>query len=117
MADPIRTSSVSTEIKIEEAKAGLYGRLIFGGFCILSGAACFIWGVMIDLNHPACGTKEVFWTISHILMAGGFLWALLGAASIPSIFDTVLKPVVTLVFPNGIPLIGGRRTNDPPAGQ
>ncbi len=103
----------STEIKIIEAKVGLYSRIFFGAFCILSGAAIFVWGIFMDVQNERAGAvAEAFWTLSHILMVGGAVWAIFGAMILPSVFDAA-KPVLTYVFPSGIPIIGGRRQTDP----
>jgi hypothetical protein len=48
------------------------------------------------------------------LVTFGFSAAIGGALILPGIF-TVVKPILVFVFPNGIPLIGGRRASDPPA--
>lgn len=110
--------SDSTEIRVTEAKAGLYSRIFFGIFCILSGVGVFIWGIKLDIGSEAiCGPNEkAFWTLSHALMVGGASWAVFGGMMLPSVFDSA-KPVLTYVFPNGvpsIPVVGGRRNTDPP---
>lgn len=109
------TQTPSTEIKVVEVKAGLYSRIFFGIFCILSGAAIFIWGIVLDLRHENLNLPKdiTFWTMSHILMVGGALWAVFGGMMLPSVFDAA-KPVLTFAFPNGLPLLGGRRNYDVP---
>lgn len=106
--------SPSTEIKVIEAKAGLYSRIIFGVFCILTGVGAALWGIWIDHKHTAAGLpeQEAFWTLSHILMIGGMVWAIFGGMLLPSVFDAT-KPVLTFIFPNGMPIFGGRRQTDP----
>lgn len=44
----------------------------------------------------------------------GFAAAIGGALMLPGIF-TVVKPIYVMIFPNGLPLIGGKRAGDPPA--
>ncbi len=50
----------------------------------------------------------------HIVGYVGIGAAVFRALILPGLF-TVIKPIVVLVFPNGIPLIGGQRKTDPPA--
>lgn len=50
----------------------------------------------------------------HVVGYVGIGSAVFGAMVLPGLF-TVVKPIWVLVFPGGIPLIGGKRTNDPPA--
>lgn len=106
--------SDSTEIRVTELKVGLYSRIFFGIFCILTGAGAFIWGIRLDIAGANACTGETFWTISHMLMVGGAIWALFGGMMLPSVFDSA-KPVLTYVFPGGIPLVGGKRNTDPPS--
>lgn len=105
--------SVPTEIKVAEAKAGLYSRVFFGAFCILAGAGVFIWGLRLDLGGANAGTPESFWTTSHMLMVGGAVLALFGGMILPSVFDSA-KPVITYITTLPIPMIGGRRATDLP---
>lgn len=108
---PDERKSTPAEIKVAEAKAGLYSRIFFGVFCILAGAGVFIWGIRLDLQG-ANGNAEVFWTTNHALMVGGAILAVFGGMMLPSVFDSA-KPVITFFLPNGIPVIGGRRSTDP----
>lgn len=48
------------------------------------------------------------------LVGLGFGAAIGGALMLPGIF-TVAKPIFILIFPNGIPLLGGKRAGDRPA--
>jgi hypothetical protein len=108
--------SESTEIRVTEAKAGLYSRIIFALFCMVTGAGAFIWGIVLDTrNEAVCGpaVNKAFWTLGHILMVGGAVWAVFGGMILPSVFDAA-KPVITFAFPNGLPWVGGRRLTDPP---
>lgn len=96
MTDPTR---VSAEIKITEAKAGLYTRIGAGLFLMLAGAATFAYGVYID---------------NHYLMIGGASFSVFGAMILPSVFDAA-KPVISFVIPY-VPWLGGRRAGDPQPG-
>lgn len=49
----------------------------------------------------------------HVVGYAGMGAAVFGALVLPGIF-TIVKPILVFVFPNGIPLIGGRRATDPP---
>jgi hypothetical protein len=70
-------------------------------------------GIWMDYHAELSGTVEkTMWSLSHILMIGGMLWAIFGALVLPSVFDSA-KPVITYFFPNGIPIVGGRRGYDP----
>lgn len=109
---PTDRPSVPAEIKIAEAKAGLYSRIIFGWFCILSGIGAAIFGVWTEHLVPCSVSEDAFWKLSHILMVGGMIWAIFGGLTLPSVFDAA-KPVFSYVFPNGLPIIGGRRASDP----
>lgn len=40
--------------------------------------------------------------------------AVFGALVFPGIFS-VVQPIYVMIFPNGIPLLGGKRASDPPA--
>lgn len=69
----------------------------------LMGLGVFV--VVYQLMHPPHSDK---------IILGGAALAILGALLMPTIFP-VFKQIVVLVFPNGIPLLGGRRAGDPPA--
>lgn len=56
------------------------------------------------LEHEPHDTK-ILWT--------GIGVALFGALIFPSIYPMAQR-IVVLIFPNGIPLLGGRRKSDPP---
>lgn len=75
--------------------------VIVGGVMLLAG----ILGAMYQIEHPPV-VKWVFYPTC------GF--ALLGALILPTILP-IVKEIVVVIFPNGIPLIGGRRSSDPPA--
>lgn len=90
----------STAAKIEAAGATLV-HVIVG--LILMGLGGFV--VVYQITHPPHSDK---------IILGGAALCVLGALLMPTIFP-VFKQIVVLVFPNGIPLIGGKRASDPPA--
>lgn len=106
MTSDQRPSNGTAQIKVAEAKAGLYARIGTGIFFILAGTATFVYGLIF---RPAGNPCEH----NHVLLIVGGLVAIGGAMLLPSVFDA-FKPVITFVFPNGIPIIGGRRVSDPP---
>lgn len=73
--------------------------VIVGGVMLVAG----ILGAMYQIEHPPV-VKYVFYPTL------GF--AVLGALILPTILPTVQK-IVVIFFPNGIPLLGGRRSSDP----
>lgn len=50
---------------------------------------------------------------AHVVGYVGVGCAVFGALVLPGLFG-VVKPILVFVFPNGIPLTGGRRAGDPP---
>jgi uncharacterized membrane protein len=49
----------------------------------------------------------------HVVGYVGVGASVFGANILPGIFE-VVKPIIVFIFPNGIPIIGGRRATDPP---
>lgn len=90
-------TSEPIEIRVFAAKVGLIARLIAGFFCMIGGAVSLWYGTQID---------------SHRFMIGGATVAVLGAWSLPSVWDNV-KPIIAYFFPNGIPLIGRKQLEEP----
>lgn len=89
----------STAAKIQTAGATLVHVVV--GLLLMAGGG---WVVAYQLQHPPHSDKII------ILGAGV---CVLGALLMPTIFP-VFKQIVVLVFPNGIPVIGGKRASDPP---
>lgn len=89
----------STEAKIATVGATIVHVLV--GLALM-GLGVFV--VVYQLTHPPHSDK---------VLLGGASLVVLGALLMPTIFP-VFKQIVVLVFPNGIPLIGGRRASDPP---
>lgn len=85
-------------------KINLYAGLIFQ---IIVGIVFLTGGVIITaraVNHEPHDTK-LLWTGLGCAVGGAFV--------LPGLF-TVIRPIFIMVFPNGLPLLGGRRNTDPP---
>jgi hypothetical protein len=89
----------STKADIVAASATLVHIVV--GLLLMAGGG---WVVAYQLQHPPHSDK--------IIIGGGCI-VVLGALLMPTIFP-VFKQIVVLVFPNGIPVIGGKRASDPP---
>jgi hypothetical protein len=50
----------------------------------------------------------------HVVGYVGIGVAVFGALILPGLF-TVVRPILVFAFPNGLPLVGGKRKDDPPA--
>ena len=87
----------TAEIKVFEAKIGLITKLI-AGFAFIAGGAKV---VQYSLH------KE-----DHYLVWVGIGIAVFGAWLLPSLGDQISKIYIT-IFPNGLPILGGRRATDP----
>lgn len=88
----------STAAKIEHAGVTLLQLLV--GFLFLAGGVALAGYAFTHEQH----------TVGFV----GIGAAVFGALILPGLF-TVVKPILVFVFPNGIPLIGGKRAGDPPA--
>jgi hypothetical protein len=96
----------STEARIERAGAAFIRGIV--------GIALMVVGFSLDYleyrEPPPTHT-------THLLLWTGL--AVLGILLLPTIFDALfprVQKVFILIFPNGLPLPGGRRQGDPPAG-
>lgn len=89
----------SAIIRVVEESLGAIVKTCVGGAAVAGGA----WLVKHSLEQE-----------DHKLAFVGVGVAVLGGLIVPSIWGAV-KPVLVFVFPNGIPLIGGRRATDPAA--
>lgn len=78
-------------------------------FQILVGVGAIVGGVYLTNRSLAVEPhdKGLFWT--------GFALAVGGALVLPGLFQ-VIRPIYITIFPNGLPLFGGKRAGDPPAG-
>ncbi len=88
----------STEQRIESGVRTLLS-VIVGLVLFVAGLAGAAWQVFHGKDD-------------HLILFVCVGVAILGALILPGIF-TVVKPVLIFIFPNGIPLIGGRRSGDP----
>lgn len=88
----------SAIIRIVEESLGAIVKTVFGLAIALGG----VYLVKHGLDHE-----------DHKLVWVGIGVGFGGALIVPSIFGAV-KPVIIFLFPNGIPLPGGRRLGDPP---
>lgn len=79
---------------------------------LVVGAALFVPGLLWFLNElgdaKTCGAKI---HTAHISTAVGLMVA--GAIVVRPPFGKQLTSIFVTVFPNGLPLLGGRRTGDP----
>jgi hypothetical protein len=72
--------------------------------------------LLVGLLFLAGGIVLSGYAFTHEQHTVGFVGvgaAVFGALVLPGLF-AVVKPIVVFIFPNGIPLIGGRRASDPP---
>lgn len=110
MTDPmVPRASTSIALRIVESVSGSLTRLIVGAGLFTPG----IIGYLHEMNHGyACDEAMHKGDISV------FVGLMLAAALVvvPS-FGKSLTNVFTVVFPNGLPILGGRRASDPPAPQ
>lgn len=97
MTDPSRPS-VPTEVKVVTAITGSISQLVTGLIFIAGGA----WLTWHSLNIE-----------NHTMVYVGIGVAVFGAMLMPSIFP-VAKSIYITFFPNGLPILGGRRAGDPP---
>ena len=91
----------STELKIENGFLRFLNLVV--GLVLMGGG---LVGANQTLEHAKDGHAD------HVLIYVFVGLAVLGALMLPGIFS-VVKPIFVLIFPNGIPLIGGRRQGDP----
>lgn len=91
-------------------------RAITALIVVVLGLAFVVVGLgaaVYQIVHTHDGTPNVK------LVFGFMALALLGAIMLPSVFDTAfpkVQKIYVTFFPNGLPLLGGRRRDDPPAG-
>lgn len=80
-------------------------------------------GVLVGLVFMAGGVYGEYVVLStkpidHLLVWTFLAVTVLGALMLPSIFAMLwprVQQILIFVFPNGIPVIGGKRAGDPPA--
>ena len=78
--------------------------------------------VLVGVTFLAVGLFGFIFEIQHQrvdkwIIGPSFALAILGALMLPSVFAISfprVKQIFVLVFPNGLPIIGGRRSSDPP---
>lgn len=105
------TPTVSTErtstttARIVETIAGSLKALIVGAMLFIPG---LIW-FMQEMNDAKGPGAEVH--IGHVSFAVGLMVA--GAIAIQPKFGDQITNIYVRVFPNGMPLLGGRRGSDP----
>lgn len=94
-----------TAEKLERA-AGLVVVVLVG----LAFLAVGLSGAVYEIQHPPIERPIVYVCVAM---------AIFGALLLPSVFTVAfprVKQIFVLIFPNGLPLVGGRRRDDPPAG-
>ena len=97
------TGPSSTGDKIERAAEVVVVVLV--GLAFL---ATGLFGLIYQLQHPPVQHGVIY------LSAG---MAIFGALLLPSVFTVAfprVKQIFVLIFPGGLPIIGGRRASDPP---
>ena len=93
-----------TAEKIERA-AGVVVVILVGLAFLVVGLS----GAIYEIQHPPIERPIVYVCVSM---------AVFGALLLPSVFTVAfprVKQIFVLIFPNGLPLVGGRRRDDPPA--
>lgn len=88
----------SQAVRIAEKVGSTVSRIFVGLIALAGGVVLCVFG----FGHE-----------QHILGYVGIGVGFFGANMLPGVFDAA-KPIYIMIFPNGIPLIGGRRSNDPP---
>lgn len=108
MTPPVepRRASTSTTLKVVEVVAGSVSRLIV---CVILAGPGLYW-FRAELEDAKGPGAEVH--IGHISFAVGLMVA--GAIALAPTFGKQITEIYIQVFPNGIPLLGGRRGSDPP---
>lgn len=99
------TGPSSTGDKIERA-AGMVIVVIVGSAFLAAG----LFGFIYEIRHQR---------VDKWIIGPSVGLAILGALMLPSVFAISfprVKQIFVLVFPNGLPIIGGRRAGDPPKG-
>lgn len=104
MTDPGRMST-GTKVKVTESIVSAIRGLIVGIMLFVPGFLWF-WSELQDARGPAA---EVH--IGHISMAAGLM--ILAGISINPPWGDKITAIYIKVFPNGIPMLGGRRATDP----
>lgn len=83
----------------------------------IESAGVTLLQLVVGLVFLAGGIVLAGYAFTHEQHTVGFVGigvAVFGALVLPGLF-TVVKPILIFVFPNGIPIIGGKRATDPPA--
>ena len=99
------TGPSSTGDKIERA-AGMLVVVAVGVAFLAVG----LFGFIFEIQHQR---------VDKWIIGPSVALAILGALMLPSVFAISfprVKQIFVLIFPNGLPLVGGRRREDPPAG-
>lgn len=89
----------------------------------LENAASLLLVIVVGLVFLVSGLLGALYQLEHPPIERGLVFAfmglaVLGALLLPSVFTSLfprVKQIFVLVFPNGIPMFGGRRASDPPA--
>lgn len=100
---PVVRASTSVTLRVVESVAATIKHIIVG-------AAFFVPGI-IWLLKEINGSEPIH--RPHIYMSVGLM--VLGGIAIDPPFGKQLSGLVVQFFPNGLPIIGGRRNSDPPA--
>jgi hypothetical protein len=95
----------SLAIRVLESVGTSLKALVVGASLFLPG---LYWFVEELRSSQGCGTKL---HIAHISFAVAMMVA--GGIAIQPPFGKQLTSIVVTLFPNGIPLVGGRRASDP----
>lgn len=103
MSEPTgsRDSRPTVTLRIVETVVGTIRALVVGAALIIPGAFWLKNEIESKSGHNA-----------HVYMAVGLM--VLGGIAINPPFGDKLTAIFVQVFPNGLPLIGGRRATDPP---
>lgn len=89
-----------------ERAAGLVIVVLVGLAFLVVGLS----GAIYEIQHPPIERPIVYVCVGM---------AVFGALLLPSVFTAAfprVKQIFVLIFPNGLPIVGGRRRDDPPAG-
>jgi hypothetical protein len=103
MTPPIPASRASAVVRIAEAVGTSIKSLIVGAMLFIPGIILFL----DEINVPQ-GQKI---HTGHLSIAVGLMVG--GAIAIQPPFGKQLTNIFVTVFPNGLPLVGGKRSTDP----
>lgn len=105
MTAPATRPSLNFAFKVAESVGGSVKRLVAAAMLFAPGAIWF----MKEMNVPYSCDEPLH--VKHLSFAVGLMVA--GAIALQPSFGTQLSGIFVTVFPNGLPMLGGKRATDP----